>query len=104
VSFYCNPFQLGSSHDVYSTRTSPDSPFAALLTAFGINDEGKIVGFGATTSGDLHAFLAVPCDGEGAENEDTAADAREERVPVTWSQSVRTLISGRPGMANTKSF
>jgi probable HAF family extracellular repeat protein len=33
-----------------------------LLTAFGINDVGEIVGFGVTNTGDLHAFLATPCD------------------------------------------
>ena len=33
-----------------------------LLTAFGINDAGEIAGFGVTGSGDLHAFLATPCD------------------------------------------
>jgi probable HAF family extracellular repeat protein len=33
-----------------------------LLTAFGINDAGEIVGFGVTNTGDLHAFLATPCD------------------------------------------
>jgi probable HAF family extracellular repeat protein len=33
-----------------------------LLTAFGINDAGEIAGFGVTSSGDLHAFLATPCD------------------------------------------
>ncbi len=33
-----------------------------LLTAFGINDAGEIAGFGVTGGGDLHAFLATPCD------------------------------------------
>jgi probable HAF family extracellular repeat protein len=31
-----------------------------LLTAFGINDVGEIVGFGVTEAGDVHAYLAVP--------------------------------------------
>jgi len=31
-----------------------------LLNAFGINDIGEIVGFGATEAGDIHAYLAVP--------------------------------------------
>lgn len=40
-----------------------DSPLY-LLIAFGINDAGQIAGFGVNTStGDLHAFLAIPCDG-----------------------------------------
>ena len=74
---------------------APDSPFAVLLTAFGINDEGKIAGFGATTSGDVHAFLAVPCEGD----ESTTPNARAEHVPVNLSPSARILIIGRPGMA-----
>ena len=31
-----------------------------LLTAFGINDEGAVVGFGVTDAGDIHGFLATP--------------------------------------------
>jgi uncharacterized membrane protein len=74
---------------------APDSPFAVLLTAFGINDEGKIVGFGATTSGDVHAFVAFPCEGD----ESTTPNMRGRRVPIGLSPNVRVLISGRPGMA-----
>ena len=39
-----------------------DSPLY-LLTAFGINDEGDIVGFGVTDAGDIHGFLATPSGG-----------------------------------------
>ena len=35
------------------------NPPLYLLTAFGINDVGQIVGFGATSSGELHGFLAT---------------------------------------------
>jgi probable HAF family extracellular repeat protein len=65
------------------------------LTAFSINDERKIVGFGATTSGDVHAFLAVPCEGD----ESTTPNARAQRVPVILSPSARTPINGRPGIS-----
>lgn len=34
-----------------------------LLTAFGINDAGAIVGFGVTEGGDIHGFLATPATG-----------------------------------------
>jgi uncharacterized membrane protein len=41
---------------------APDSPLQ-LLTAFAINDSGAIAGFGVDTkSGDVHGFLATPCD------------------------------------------
>ncbi len=48
---------------VYNLNTlASDSPLQ-LLTAFAINDSGVIAGFGVNTkSGDLHAFLATPCD------------------------------------------
>jgi len=38
---------------------APDSPLY-LLTAFGINDAGQIVGFGASATGEIHGFLATP--------------------------------------------
>ena len=31
-----------------------------LLTAFSINDRGQIAGFGVTSGGDIHAYLATP--------------------------------------------
>ena len=42
-----------------------DSPFDALLYTTGINDAGDIVGFGLTTSGDIHGFVATPLDDVG---------------------------------------
>jgi probable HAF family extracellular repeat protein len=42
----------------------PGPPFSPLylLTAFAINDHGEVVGQGLASNGELHAFLAVPCD------------------------------------------
>ncbi len=40
------------------------SPFAQLLAAYSISDAGQIVGIGVTTTGDVHAFLASPRNGE----------------------------------------
>jgi probable HAF family extracellular repeat protein len=40
-----------------------------LLTAFWINDSGEIAGFGATSDGEIHGFLAMPSHGaSGGEN------------------------------------
>jgi probable HAF family extracellular repeat protein len=39
----------------------PFSPLY-LLSALDINDRGEIVGEGLAINGDLHAFLAIPCD------------------------------------------
>jgi probable HAF family extracellular repeat protein len=42
----------------------PGPPFSPLylLSAFDINDRGEIVGEGLAINGDLHAYLAIPCD------------------------------------------
>jgi probable HAF family extracellular repeat protein len=37
-----------------------------LLTAFGINDAGVIVGFGVTGGGDVHGFVATPAIASGS--------------------------------------
>jgi hypothetical protein len=50
----------GAVYDL--NKLAPDSPLQ-LLTAFAINDSGEIAGFGVDTkSGDVHGFLATPCD------------------------------------------
>jgi uncharacterized membrane protein len=77
---------------------SPSSPFVALLTAFGINDEGQIVDFGMTSSGDIHAFLANPCEHEVGD-ESAATGARAAPANVALSQSIRRILSGRVGIA-----
>jgi probable HAF family extracellular repeat protein len=61
-----------------------------LLTAFGINDSDEIVGFGATKDGDLHAFLATPCQGSsGSCGSSTTADAM---VAPRLSESARETL------------
>jgi probable HAF family extracellular repeat protein len=46
-----------------NTLIPPNSPLY-LLTAVGINDVGEVVGFGVTSTGDIHGFLAIPIHGE----------------------------------------
>jgi probable HAF family extracellular repeat protein len=41
--------------------TPTDSPMY-LLFAHGINSRGEIAGFGVNSTGEVHAFLAIPCD------------------------------------------
>jgi probable HAF family extracellular repeat protein len=41
-----------------------------LLTAYSINDVGEIAGFGVTSTGELHAFLATPCNGNSPNCQD----------------------------------
>jgi probable HAF family extracellular repeat protein len=77
-----------------------DSP-VYLLFAHGINSRGEIVGFGATSTGDIHAFLATPCDQNHADAErckeepEAAADERDEtteRPKVVLSENARRLL------------
>lgn len=44
-----------------NTLVPSDAPLY-LLDADAINERGEIAGFGATSTGELHAFLAIPCD------------------------------------------
>lgn len=55
-----------------------------LLTAFAINDVGQIAGFGVTSTGDIHAFLATPCDGNPTDS--------AERSRVVLSESAREIL------------
>lgn len=67
-------WQAGVMTDL-NTLVQKNAPLY-LLTAFAINDAGVIVGFGATSGGDLHGFVATPCEGilsPAACSTDTAA-------------------------------
>jgi probable HAF family extracellular repeat protein len=60
--------------------------FASVsLDGFSINDNGEIVGFGATDDGDLHAFLATPCHGNMCEG-------GKGRVPPHLSARARKIL------------
>jgi probable HAF family extracellular repeat protein len=53
----------GLMHSLNDPLVAPDSPLLPLI-ATGINSRGEIVGFGVTDTGDVHAFLATPHNGE----------------------------------------
>jgi uncharacterized membrane protein len=82
----------GGVTDLNSFLTA-ESPFAALLTAFGINDAGEIVGFGVTSSGDIHGFRATPAHNVGTNSAEAAPPV--VRRAVALSESARRLIGGR---------
>ena len=71
-----------------------------LLLAEAINDRGEIVGFGATTSGELHGFLATPSRRDCNVNaEDTVTEPEvtaEPRRPVL-SESARQILQQELG-------
>jgi probable HAF family extracellular repeat protein len=53
-----------------------------LLTAFWINDSGGIIGFGATSDGDIHGFLAMPNKGAGGREDDAVSPAAAAPKPL----------------------
>jgi probable HAF family extracellular repeat protein len=59
-----------------------------LLTAFGINDIGEIVGFGATDAGDIHAYLVVP-DVVVEASEGAASSVQGVTSPKVLSEKAR---------------
>lgn len=67
-----------------------DSPLY-LLTAFGINDAGVIVGVGVTQSGDIHAFLATPTTSEIGDNIDAFVSRGPSR-PAALSDNARKIV------------
>jgi probable HAF family extracellular repeat protein len=52
-------WQNGVMHSLDDPLIAPDSPLF-LLIATAINARGEIFGFGATSAGEVHAFLATP--------------------------------------------
>jgi probable HAF family extracellular repeat protein len=72
----------------------PNAPLY-LLQAFSINDAGEIAGIGATSAGDVHAFLATPIQG-GAES--AASESRRAIDPPVLGESARKLLFGWRGI------
>ena len=59
-----------------------------LLTAFGINDAGQIVGFGVDGDGNVHGFLATPAQTKAAAGpKDTTVTLRSIQLDGTQSTS-----------------
>jgi probable HAF family extracellular repeat protein len=90
----------GKMHDL-NALVPPDSPLY-LLIAYAINDFGEIAGFGVETgSGDVHAFLATPCDRNPSDTDwcrddhgsaATEAESTVERATVVLSTTSRELV------------
>lgn len=84
----------GQKNDL-NALSQADSPFVALLTAFAINDSAQIAGFGVTTAGDIHGFLATP--NTGTSENDEATD-QNVKIPAVPPDSARKLLLGRFGI------
>jgi probable HAF family extracellular repeat protein len=61
-----------------------------LLTAFWINDSGEIAGFGVTSGGEIHGFLAMP--NRGAASFEDAAALPAATAPRPLSDDARRLL------------
>ena len=77
---------------------APGSPLY-LLNAFGINEFEEIVGFGIqTSSGDIHAFLAQPCDAGSStascqiDDHFAAGLDRNAKTPPVLSETARKQL------------
>jgi probable HAF family extracellular repeat protein len=65
----------------------PGPPFSPLYLLFAadINDRGEIVGQGLTINGELHAYLAIPCD----ENHSNVEGCLNDAGPYSTQQSIQ---------------
>jgi probable HAF family extracellular repeat protein len=83
----------------------PGPPFSPLylLTANDINDHGEIVGIGLAINGDLHAFLATPCDEDNADVEGckqgaVITAAQESSTSATHTEGRSALTRRDPSL------
>ena len=63
-----------------------------LLIPYSINDSGQIAGFGADTNGDIHAFLATPCDRNHLESDWCKNDTDSEAAKADNVAARRTVV------------
>jgi probable HAF family extracellular repeat protein len=70
-----------------------------LVFPTGINNSGEISGFGVTATGEMHAFLANPVNGNGgrANVPAEASDAVRARVPITVPEHLRPFLERAVG-------
>jgi len=73
-----------------NTLIPASSPLFLLFAAV-INSSGQIVGFGATSSGDIHGFLATPSSGPDT-SESLSPAAREINSPQLLPQDARRAL------------
>jgi probable HAF family extracellular repeat protein len=102
----CRAFlwQNGVMRDL-NTLVGAGSPMFVFL-AYDINSRGQIAGWGLTSTGDVHAFLATPCHQDGAETEGCENDAEgdiaaqsdtSESPKAALPENVRKLLRRRLG-------
>ena len=88
-------FRLAHISEAFQLEdTSPfdNSNGGQLLTAFSINDSGEIAGFGVTSDGEIHAFLAAPCNTDLPNCQDGTVTANAGRSKVTLTDDSRWML------------
>lgn len=73
-----------------------------LFLAFGINDDEEITGWGLTSAGDIHAFLATPVRRHAGDRDatDRAGEHGTDRPHATLSKSAQKMLQRGLGRRN----
>ena len=77
-----------------------DSPLY-LLFANSINARGEIAGWGATSTGEVHAFLLTPSNGADDDDRSSHAEASSAKR-ILLPENIRKQLAGRVGMGGGK--
>lgn len=92
----------GALTDLNTLVSGPPFSPLYLLQAYDINDRSEIVGVGLTITGELHAFLAVPCDEHHVDVEechnDTAFNSSEMATQSVPTDMTGDSLAGRDTM------
>jgi probable HAF family extracellular repeat protein len=87
-----------------NTLIPPDSPWL-LLEALGNNDRGQIVGYGLRTDiGEVHAYVATPCDEKQGDGEGCGEGGGENAMPQTNPAALTPGNRMPAGMSNRFRF
>jgi probable HAF family extracellular repeat protein len=70
-----------------------------LLAADSINNRGEIAGFGVLPSGDLHAFLLIPCDDKHPGVEGCDYSMMEASATTSVEPTIHAIRGRRPPLA-----
>lgn len=85
----CRAFLWQGKEPLDLNALAPGSPLY-LQQALSINDAGQIAGYGITSTGETHAFLATPAEDE--DSTESAGSARSHASPTILNEDVRKLL------------
>lgn len=85
----CRAFLWQGKQPLDLNALAPGSPLY-LQKALSINDAGQITGFGVTSTGETHAFLATPVESE--DSTESLGSARSDASPTILNEYIRNLL------------